>query len=190
MSLTRFQSGDRNTYIVNYHFERHYHALPEEKQREEEVIITDEGFHLIKRYEGLMLKPYKCPGGYWTIGYGRVIKNPDHPPITKEQAIEFLIEDIERFEKKVLRQVKVPITQNQLSALVSFTYNTGAGALQRSTLLRKLNRGDYEGAAAEFRRWKFAGGKVQRGLIKRRAAEAAIFRRDIGRYDVEYVNAT
>jgi len=95
--------------------------------------------------------------------------------ITKERAEELLREDVKRFEGYVDRLVKVPLTQGQYDALVSFVYNLGPGALERSTLLDQLNRGDYDSAAEQFGRWVFAGGKTLAGLVRRRAAERALF---------------
>ncbi|MGL4733219.1 MAG: lysozyme, partial [Fusobacteriaceae bacterium] len=86
-----------------------------------------------------------------------------------------LKKDLLRFEQKVLQLVIVKINKNQFDALVSFCYNCGSGNLQTSTLLRKLNAGDYPGAAEEFPRWNRAGGKVLNGLIKRREAEKELF---------------
>ena len=79
--------------------------------------------------------------------------------------------DLVQYEDAVKRAVRVPVNENQFAALVSFTYNIGAGSLSRSTLLRKLNDGDYAGAADEFPRWNKAGGRVLNGLVRRRAAE-------------------
>lgn len=86
-----------------------------------------------------------------------------------------MIEEYDAFERQVLALVKVPLTANQLGALVSFTYNLGAQSLKESTLRRLLNEGDYVGAAGQFARWNKAAGKVLKGLVKRRAAEAALF---------------
>jgi lysozyme len=95
---------------------------------------------------------------------------------TQEQADAAFLVDIARFERDVLSLVKVPVNQGQFDALVLFTYNVGSKALETSTLLRKLNSGDYDGAALEFRRWNKNDGKVMRGLIRRRAAEECLFR--------------
>lgn len=138
--------------------------------------ISENGIKLVKSFEGLKLVAYKCPAGIWTIGYGHT--GPDVTPgqvITQAQADALLARDLERFEAGVARLVKVPMTQNQLDALVCFSYNLGLGALQGSTLLRLLNAGDYAGAAAQFPRWDKAGGKVLPGLTRRRAAEQALF---------------
>ncbi len=131
--------------------------------------------------EGLELKPYLCPAKIPSIGYGST-SYPDgtrvtmqDKPITKARAIEILNYDLIRFEGYVNSYVKVPLTQNQFDALVDFTYNLGPGNLQSSTLLRKLNAGDYAGASAEFPSWVKGGGKVLPGLVTRRAKEQALF---------------
>ncbi len=136
---------------------------------------SQKGLDLIKSFEGLRLSAYKCPAGVWTIGYGTTAGVKPGQSITKERAEELLRDDVKRFEDQVLRLVKVPLTQGQFDALVSFTYNLGAANLGNSTLLRLLNAGDYKGAAAQFDRWTKAGGKELPGLVKRRAAERALF---------------
>lgn len=136
---------------------------------------SQRGIDLIKSFEGLRLSAYKCPADVWTIGYGTTAGVQPGQTITKERAEELLREDVKRFEAQVLRLVKVPLTQGQHDALVSFVYNLGAGNLSNSTLLRLLNAGDYAGAAAQFDRWNKAGGKVLAGLVRRRAAERALF---------------
>ncbi|MFP5338162.1 MAG: lysozyme [Gammaproteobacteria bacterium] len=136
---------------------------------------SQKGLDLIKSFEGLRLSAYKCPADVWTIGYGTTAGVKPGQTITKERAEELLRDDVKRFEGQVLRLVKVPLTQGQHDALVSFVYNLGAGNLSNSTLLRLLNAGDYAGAAAQFNRWNKAGGKVLSGLVRRRAAERALF---------------
>ena len=136
---------------------------------------SQKGLDLIKSFEGLRLTAYKCPADVWTIGYGTTAGVKPGQTITKERAEELLREDVERFEAQVLRLVKVPLTQGQHDALVSFVYNLGAGNLSNSTLLRLLNSGDYKGAAAQFDRWVHGGGKILPGLVKRRAAERVMF---------------
>lgn len=136
---------------------------------------SQKGLDLIKSFEGLRLSAYKCPADVWTIGYGTTAGVKPGQTITKERAEELLRDDVKRFEDQVLRLVKVPLTQGQLDALVSFTYNLGAANLGNSTLLRLLNAGDYKGAGAQFERWNKAGGKVLAGLVRRRAAERALF---------------
>ncbi len=95
--------------------------------------------------------------------------------ITEAQAEQMLTEDLVRFERIVERLVRVRVNQGQFDALVSFTYNVGEGNFTNSTLLRKLNAGDTAGAAEQFARWVHASGKVLPGLVKRRAAERAMF---------------
>ena len=138
------------------------------------------GINLIKQFEGCSLTAYKCPAGAWTIGYGHTGGVTQGQKITQAQAEAYLITDLGAYEKYVNQYVKVRINQNQFDALVSFTYNCGPGALKTSTLLRKLNAGDYKGAAAEFPRWNKGGGKVLNGLIRRRAAEKALFEKEVG----------
>lgn len=133
------------------------------------------GIELIKEFEGFSRNPYLCPAGVWTIGYGStkgVKKNTK--PITKQDAEKLLINDLTDAERAVRSFVKVPLTQNQFDALVSFTFNLGAGALSRSTLLKMLNAGDYD-LESQFLRWVRAGGKILPGLARRRQAEADLF---------------
>ncbi len=139
--------------------------------------ITEDGLRLIRRFEGFSAMPYLCPAGYLTVGYGHVVKNPDafRQPITEDEATGILTVDVETAERAVLRLISAPLTDGQFDALVSFTFNLGAGALQRSTLRRKVNREDHEDAAAEFLRWVWAGGRKLSGLIRRRQAEAALY---------------
>lgn len=131
---------------------------------------------IIKQSEGLRLEAYLCPAGVWTIGYGHTGKDVvEGMKITRGEAEKLLEGDLEKFEKDILKMVKVGLTQNQFDALVSFTYNVGGGALKTSTLLKKLNAGDYMGAADEFLKWTKAGGKELPGLVKRRRTERALF---------------
>lgn len=133
------------------------------------------GLDIIKLYEGLRLDAYLCPAGVPTIGYGHTkdVKLGDR--CTQQQAEEWLEDDFFMAKTDVKAVVKVPITQNQLDALGSFVFNLGVRRLIQSTLLKKLNAGDYCGAAAEFDKWVFAGGKKLNGLVKRRAAEKQLF---------------
>jgi lysozyme len=141
--------------------------------------ISDAGLRFIKAHEGLRLEAYPDPGTGdkpWTIGYGHT--GPDVVPglrITAERAEELLRADVARFEAAVTRLVKVPLSQPQFDALVSFAFNVGEGALARSGLLRVLNAGDYSGAAEQFGKWVNAGGKPMPGLIRRRRAERTMF---------------
>ncbi len=101
------------------------------------------GIDLIKRYEGFVSKPYLCPAGVWTVGYGSTRGvTRDTPPVTKEQAEEILRRDVKSAEAAVMRLCPSLKKQNRFDAIVSFTFNLGAGALQRSTLRQKINRKD------------------------------------------------
>lgn len=138
--------------------------------------IGPKGLAIIKQFEGLELKAYRCPAGVLTIGYGHT--GPDVKPgmvITEAQADALLARDCERFERAVERLAPV-VSQEQFDALVSFAFNLGEQSLANSTLLKKHNAGDHAGAAAEFGKWINAGGKQLAGLVKRRAAEAQLYR--------------
>lgn len=137
--------------------------------------IGQRGLALIKSFEGLALKAYKCPAGVWTIGYGST--GPHVVPgkaITEKEAEALLLEDLSRFEAAV--DAKCPkATQNQFDAMVSLAFNVGSAGFTRSTVARKHNAGDHAGAARAFGMWNKAGGKVLAGLTRRRAAEAALY---------------
>ncbi|MCE1325727.1 lysozyme [Enterobacter asburiae] len=141
---------------------------------------SEKGIALIKQFEGCKLTAYLDSVGVWTIGYGWT-QHVDGKPIRagmtiKQETAERLLKTgLVSYESDVSRLVKVGLTQGQFDALVSFTYNLGARSLSTSTLLRKLNAGDYAGAADEFLRWNKAGGKVLNGLTRRREAERALF---------------
>ena len=139
--------------------------------------INQAGLDLIKSFEGLRLSAYRDPVGIWTIGYGTTRGVREGMQITERMADELLLGDVAYFENVVRSLVKVSLTDNEFSALVSFVYNLGEGNLSRSTLLKKLNAGDKRGAADELPRWNKAGGKVLQGLVRRRAAERALFLR-------------
>ncbi|HFJ2439566.1 lysozyme [Enterobacter hormaechei] len=141
---------------------------------------SEKGIALIKQFEGCKLTAYQDSVGVWTIGYGwtqPVYGKPIRAGMTiKQETAELLLKNgLVSYESDVSRLVKVGVTQGQFDALVSFTYNLGARSLSTSTLLRKLNAGDYAGAADEFLRWNKAGGKVLNGLTRRREAERALF---------------
>ena len=138
---------------------------------------------LITRFESFSPKPYRCPAGVWTIGYGST-RTPlgarvdeDTGAVTCQEAMAWLMNTLKRTEYAVDRLITLPLTDNQFGALVSFTYNVGPGNLAASTLRARLNRGDTQGAADEFPKWRFAAGKVLAGLVRRRAAERALFER-------------
>lgn len=141
--------------------------------------VSDEGIALIKHFEGLFLKAYLCPARVWTIGYGHTgLKHNDGTVakgrvITEGEAEELLRVDLGKVGLEVKRMVKFPLLQHQFDALASFQFNLGK--LGSSTLLRKLNSGDDSAAAAEFPRWVYADGNRLKGLVRRRAAERAMF---------------
>lgn len=143
---------------------------------------TDRGLSLIKQFEGRRLRAYLCPAGVLTIGYGHT--SAAGPPevkrdmaISAEEAERIFRADIDLFENKVEKLVKgVKLTPSQFDALVSLAFNIGVGAFARSTLLKKLKRGDLEAAPAEFMKWNKVGGKASTGLTRRRRAEAALWR--------------
>ncbi len=143
--------------------------------------ISDKGLNLIKQFEGCHLKPYQDPIGLWTVGWGHLIGDGKSLPIewfrelTQEEADELLKKDLIRFERGVSRLCPLNLTQSRFDALVSFAFNLGLGNLQISTLKAKHNRNDISGAANEFLRWNKAGGKVFRGLTRRREAERALY---------------
>lgn len=145
--------------------------------------INAEGLEMIKRLEGLRLTAYKpIPSDPWTIGYGHtsaagVPEVREGMKIAEAHAEEILLLDLSVFERAVEQAVTVPLTDNQFAALVSLCYNIGTKAFRGSTLLKKLNKGDYAGAQDQFRVWRKSGGKVIQGLINRRAQEAALFGR-------------
>ena len=101
--------------------------------------------------------------------------NMDMEPISEAEADAFLVRDLETSERWVRRLIKTSLSENSFSALVLFTFNVGAGALQRSTPGMKLNRGEVQNAADEFPKWKFANKRILAGLVRRRAAERALF---------------
>ena len=142
--------------------------------------ISQVGIDLISSFEDTKLQAYDDGVGVWTIGIGTTIY-PNGIKVKKgdkcilEQAKEYFAHDLKSFEKTVNDSIKVPLSQNQFDALVSLTYNIGSTAFKNSTLLKKLNAKDYAGAADQFLRWNKGGGKVLKGLVRRREAERALF---------------
>ena len=163
---------------------------------------SDAGLHLMHKFEGFRNRPYLCPAHIWTCGWGTVlyqeqirlpmirVEGKDMPMIrkeyplrsednrvwSKEELVEMFKNDLGSFERAVLRLVPGVVgRQGSFDALVCLAYNIGSGALQRSTIRMRANRGDWEGAADAFRAWTKGGGKVLPGLVKRREAEIALF---------------
>ena len=146
----------------------------------ESMSVSNKGVDLICEFEGKRLAAYDDGVGVWTIGFG-TIKYPDGNRVKKgdactlEQAKEYMRHDLIEFEHTVNSSVKVPLNQNQFDALVSLAYNIGSNAFKSSTLVKKLNTGDYQGAADQFNVWVNAGGKRMQGLVNRRDREKLLF---------------
>lgn len=157
--------------------------------------VSDECIKMIKHHEGVKATAYRCPARLWTIGVGHVI-DPNHARVpfadrlnlelpagwnrtlSQDEINDILRKDLARFEMGVHRLCPGEMTQGQFDALVSFSFNVGLGSLQKSSLRMKHNRGDYEGAAEEFLKWAKAGGKVLKGLLKRREDEKALYSKE------------
>ena len=143
---------------------------------------SEKGITLIKYFEGVHATPYRCPAGYWTIGVGHLISYDDEllsswdRTLSDDEINNLLKNDLKKFENGVIRLLhpKQP-NQSEFDALVSFSFNLGLGTLQRSSIRSKINRGDKEGAIETLLKYCRAGGKVLRGLERRRAAEANLF---------------
>ncbi len=137
---------------------------------------SDAGMALTKSFEGLRLRAYQDCAGVWTIGYGHTGRDVfPGDNITEAEAEALLRSDLADAVTCVNRAVTVSVKQQQFDALVDFCFNAGRGSLLGSTLLRKVNAGDFAGAAAQFGLWVHAGGEVVAGLVRRRKAEAALF---------------
>ena len=141
--------------------------------------VSQKCVDLIKHFEGFEDTAYLCPANVWTIGYGRTRNVKEGDRITEPQAERDLLEELEEFKHQVLNSVKVELTQNELDALTSWTYNLGVGNLNSSTLLKKLNAGSKDEVPAEMLRWNKAGGEVLAGLTKRREAEAELWAKEV-----------
>lgn len=145
--------------------------------------VSQQGLDLIKRYEGIRRKPYKCPAGLWTVGCGHLIGDGHSLPdswnrvFTLKEIDALLAKDVARFERGVSLYCPVYLTQSQFDALVSFSFNLGLGLLQRSQVRQKVNRGDFEGAIKSLLKYNKAGGVVKNGLTLRRQAEVVLFRK-------------
>ena len=134
-------------------------------------------FDFVAQHEGLRLEAYLCPAGHWTIGYGltRVSGVPVHAgmKISEDRARQLLTQELKRVQDQLAGLVKVKVSRGEFIALTDFCFNVGAGNLGHSTLLRKLNQGEYMTAAYELRKWTYAGGKSLPGLVRRREDELA-----------------
>ncbi|WP_273754492.1 lysozyme [Bartonella sp. MM73XJBT.G] len=142
--------------------------------------ISEDCLYCLKKWEGLRLQAYQDASGVWTIGYGHT-KKAGKPTviegmvITEKKAETMLLADLQQYERAVEKAVCVNLSDEQFGALVSFCYNVGIAAFQSSTLLKRLNRGDYEAVPFELQKWTKAGGKCLQGLVHRRVAEAGLW---------------
>jgi len=145
------------------------------------VNTSEKGLALIKYFEGVRAKPYKCPAGYWTVGVGHLITRSAELPdswnreLEPNEIDEILKKDLVKFENGVLRLLhpKQP-TQFEFDALVSFSFNLGLGCFQRSTVRSAFKRGDKKRAGEVLLKYCYAGGRKLKGLIRRRIAEHAL----------------
>ena len=144
--------------------------------------MSETGLNLLKQWEGCRLEKYKDAGGKWTIGVGHLLTARElmggkyDDGITEAEALELLAADVGPAETAVNRLVKMPMTQCEFDALCSFVLNVGAGAFQKSTLLKKLNRWDYVSVPDELRKWVRANGKRCQGLANRREKEILLWK--------------
>jgi len=151
------------------------------KPRSSNMSVNHATLELIKRFEGCKLQAYQCSAGVWTIGYGITeaadvgIKPTKGQTITQDRADELLRLTVDKFAKAVDRMITAKVNANEFGACVCLTFNIGTGAFFKSTVLRELNAGNKDKAAAAFRMWNRAGGVVSKGLVNRREAEAALF---------------
>ena len=147
--------------------------------------ISDEGLEFITREEGIVLQIYKDPVGLPTIGVGHLLTREEKiggkfaRGITRDEALDLLRKDASYAEDVINRAVKVPLNQNQFDALCSMVFNIGTGAFQKSTLLKILNAGDYDGVPKQIVKWVRAGGKILPGLVSRRKNEIMLWQKPI-----------
>jgi lysozyme len=138
--------------------------------------VPENAIQLAKVFEGFYAKPYICPAGFWTVGYGRLCKK-DHPAITKATAEEYLTQDLQDALKGTIKQCPILLTVNStwLGAIVDFTFNLGVGRLLSSTLRKKINAEEWDDVPHELNKWVYGGGRRLVGLVLRRQAESAYF---------------
>ena len=146
----------------------------------DEMSVSNLGVDLICGFEGKRLVAYDDGVGVWTIGFGTTIypngiKVKKGDTCTEAQAKSYMAHDLKKFEQAVNGAVTIPLNQNQFDVLVSLAYNIGTNAFKNSTLVKKLNADDFNGAANQFDVWNKAGGKVMQGLVNRRAKEKSLF---------------
>ena len=139
---------------------------------------SEEGLALIKKFEGCELDAYQCSAGVWTIGYGHTKGVQEGDQWSQSHAEHMLEVELEEYEGYINDYVTAPLSQKQFDAMVSWVYNLGPANLKASTLLVKLNQGDYPKVPEQIRRWNKAAGKVLPGLVRRREAEAQLFQHE------------
>ena len=144
--------------------------------------ISNLGLELIKEFEGFSANAYLCPAKIPTIGYGNTFYEDGRKvklgeQISKTDVLELLEKIVNKdFADKIFSAIKVPVAQNQFDAMVSLAYNIGTGSFLKSTLLKKVNAGDFIGASEEFLKWNKSGGKELLGLTRRRKREQDLFK--------------
>lgn len=146
----------------------------------DQMVTSPTGVDLICGFEGKRLTAYDDGVGVWTIGFGTTVypngqKVKKGDTCTEIQAKQYMQNDLKKFESTINDAVTVPLNQNQFDALVSLTYNIGSGAFSKSIMVKKINAGDYKGAASQFDVWVNAGGRRMQGLVNRRAREKELF---------------
>ena len=137
--------------------------------------ISNKGIELIKKFEGCRLKAYQDSVDVWTIGYGHTEGVYEGMEISQHQADIMLGSDLVKYANYINEYVTVSLNPNQFDALTSWVYNLGPGNLKSSTMLKVLNEGSYNDVPFQIKRWNKAGGKVLKGLVRRREAEAELF---------------
>jgi len=139
------------------------------------VKTGSQGVALIKKFEGCELEAYQCSANVWTIGYGHTRGVEEGDVISAEKAEYILLEDLVEFEQYVDNLVTVSLNQDQFDALVAWTFNLGPTNLKESTMLLRLNDGQYDDVPAQMARWNRSGGEILEGLKRRRKAEGLLF---------------
>lgn len=140
-------------------------------------VASPMGEQLVMHFEGYSPYPYKDAAGYPTIGYGHLITPTSRYsiPLLPDEAKKLLRSDLKKASKGVNRQVNVPLAQHRADAVISFTFNLGEGALQKSTLRKRINANRHEDVPNELSKWVYADGKKLTGLVRRRQAEAVLY---------------
>lgn len=135
------------------------------------IAVSAVGLVAVANFEGFRATAYKDVAGVPTIGYGETAGVKMGQTTTPDRALTQLLKSLNTHSNQIKPYIKVPLYQYEFDAYSSFAYNVGVGNFKNSTLLKKLNAGDYAGACAELKKWKYAGGKVQQGLVNRREKE-------------------